>query len=199
MAKRTTHPSTEVLLKEYEVCQSSIESLAANVWQTSAVIGLASVGTLALVATTNPPVLASLFVGMFSILGMMVWWRLAYRLWSVRDAKIVRMQHIEEDLAVAGQCHYVAFMDELYNQRPRRKVLHDAHRIQELAKKFKIPEERARHLARVEYQRKGPKDWIRIFIYAMPATWLLYLAYRLTSLVWGLLSLNVLVIPFQLK
>jgi len=199
MAKQITRPSTEVLLKEYEVCQSSIESLAANVWQTSTVIGLASVGTLALVATTNPPFLASLLVGVFSMLGTLVWWKLAYRLWSVRDAKIVRMRHIEEDLAVAGQGHYVAFMDELYSRRPRRKVFHDDHRILEMAKKFNIPEDRARQLSQVEYQRKGPKDWIRIFIYAMPATWLIYLTYRVALLVWGFLSMNVFFILFQPK
>ncbi|MGA9191812.1 MAG: hypothetical protein WBZ24_08775 [Anaerolineales bacterium] len=199
MAKQASKPSTEILLKEYEVCQSSIESLAANVWQTSAVIGLASVGTLALVATTNPPLLVSLLVGLFSMLGVLVWWKLAYRLWSVRDAKIVRMRHIEEDLDVAGQGHYVAFMDELYNQSSARLVLHDHHRIKELAKKYKISDEKARDLAQVEYQRKGPKDWVRVFLYATPAFWLLYLAYRLVPIVWAALSLNVIVIPFQLK
>ena len=92
-------PERHTLLKEYEVCQDSVESLEALVWQSAATIGLVSVGTLALVATSRPSIPTIIIVGAFSTAGTVLWWRLANRWWSVQRTKLQRMWDIEEDLS----------------------------------------------------------------------------------------------------
>jgi len=201
MPEQLSQQEIDVLLKEYEVCESSVESFAVSVWQTSTVIGIAGIAPLALVAANNAPLGASCIAGLSSILGILVWWRIAIRLWSVRDVKLKRMFHIEEDLGIGRQGHYVRFMDDLHDKHPSRKVsTEDAPEIKALSEKSLIPEERAKKMAaEIEYERKGPKDATRIFIIATIILWLLYVVYRVGVLSWSFASVKLILFPILIR
>ena len=181
MVQRRGRPDPSVLMNEYSACQSSVESLDSSVWQSAAIIGLASVGTFALIAANNPQVLAVIIVGFFSTLGSFAWWRLANRWWSVRDAKIARMRHIEDDLQIAGQSHYIDFMNDLHLGRSSMPIPAADHLIRGLAKRHNIRIERASELAGLEYERKGPKDVLRWFPWVTMIVWVAYVALRTIS------------------
>ena len=184
-----------VLLNEYTTCQSSVESLDGSVWQSAAIIGLASIGTFALIAANNPQILAVMIVGVFSTLGSFTWWRLANRWWSVRDAKIVRMRHIEQDLEIPGQSHYIDFMNDLHLGRPSKPLSPEDPLIQTLSRHYNIQVGRARELAGLEYERKGPKDVLRLFPWATLIVWVLYVALRAVGAIWEFVTLKLLVLP----
>jgi len=182
-------------MNEYSACQSSVESLDASVWQSAAIIGLASIGTFALIAANNPQVLAVIIVGIFSTLGSFAWWRLANRWWSVRDAKIERMRHIEADLDISGQSHYIAFMDDLHLGRSSRPLPPEDPLIRTLSSRYNIQIGRARELADLEYERKGPKDVLRLFPWTTLIVWVAYVALRTIGPLWAFVSFKFFVLP----
>ena len=49
MSDQGLDESTRILLNEYSICQSSIESLDSSVWQSAGIIGLVTIGTFALI------------------------------------------------------------------------------------------------------------------------------------------------------
>ena len=196
MAQRELDDRMAALLNEYSACQSSVESLDASVWQSAAIIGLVSIGTLGLVVANNPVISASIIVGVFSTLGTFTWWRMANRWWSVRDAKIERMRHIEEDLGVAGQSHYIDYMDDLHQGRSSKRVPHDDPQIRTLSREHNIRIARARELAGLEYERKGPKDALKRFPWVTLIAWTLYIVLRVIGPIWESLRIKFFVLPF---
>lgn len=195
MAEQRVDNRIEVLLNEYSSCQSSVESLDASVWQSAGIIGLVTIGTFALVAANSPPVYSAIIVGFFSTVGVFVWWRMAIRWWSVRDAKIERMRHIEEDLGVPGQSHYIEYMDRLYDGRSSRSVPQDDPLIRTLSRRYGIQIGRARELAEVKYERRGPRDALRSFRWVTLIVWIIYIALRAIGPIWELFRLKLFVLP----
>ena len=195
MAERRVDNGTEILLSEYSSCQSSVESLDASVWQSAGIIGLVTIGTFAVVVANNPQVYAAITVGFFSTVGVFVWWRMAIRWWSVRDIKIERMRHIEEDLGVRGQSHYIEYMDRLHDDRSSSPVPEDDPRIRTLARRFGIQIDRARQLAEVPYERKGPRDALESFRWVTLIVWTVYIALRAIGPLWQFLKFKLLVLP----
>jgi len=195
MAQRKVDDNLAALLNEYSTCQSSVESLDGSVWQSAAIIGLVSIGTLALVAANSPAISAAIIVGVFSTLGSFTWWRMANRWWSVRDTKIERMRHIEEDLGVAGQSHYIDYMNDLHEGRSPRAIAHDEPRILELSRRHNLRIGRARELADLEFERRGPKDILKGFPWATLIAWSLYIAVRLIGQIWEFARFKLFVLP----
>ncbi len=60
-------PDNETLLKEYELCQNAAQSLETPIWQTSAAIGIGSMGTLVMVVTAERPLplIPTIIIGVF--------------------------------------------------------------------------------------------------------------------------------------
>jgi len=73
MPQREDGRKLSILLKEYETCQVSVQQLDASVWQSAALIGLVSIGTLALVATNPTTIPAIILLGTFSTAGTFIW------------------------------------------------------------------------------------------------------------------------------
>ncbi len=195
MAEREPEIRTEILLNEYSICQSSVESLDASVWQSAGIIGLVTIGTFALIAANNPHLFATIIAGFFSTVGVFVWWRMALRWWSVRDMKIERMRHIEEDLGVHGQSHYIEYMDRLYDGRSAKSVSEDDPLIKKLSRKYGIQVDRARELTKVEYHRKGPKDALNNFRWVTFIVWTFYIAIRSIAWIWKVFGFKVFFLP----
>ncbi len=108
-------PDKEALLKEYELCQNSAQSLETPIWQTSAAIGIGSIGSLILVATAERPLplIPTIIIGAFVCLGSYMWLFIAKRWWSIQHTNYLRMRHIEEDLKVICQTRYIEYRDIL--------------------------------------------------------------------------------------
>jgi hypothetical protein len=196
MAKRKVDNEQEILLHEYSTCQSSVESLDASVWQSAGIIGLVSIGTFAVVAVNNPPVCTSILAGFFSTVGVFAWWRMAVRWWSVRDIKIERMRHIEEDLGIQGQTHYIEYMDRLHDENPGETVPVDAQSVGALARHYGIHIDRARKLAEVPFQREGPRNALEPFRWIAAIVWGAYLMLRIGGALWELIGIKISVFPF---
>jgi len=182
-------------MNEYKVCQSSVESLDASVWQSAAIIGLVSIGTFALIAANEPRISAVVIVGIFSTLGSFAWWQLAIRWWSVRDAKILRMRHIEQELDAPGQSHYIDYMDDLHRGRPSRPISGQDDQVQLLSRQHSIRIARARELAGLQYERRGPKDVLRWFPWITMIVWIFYVSARLATPLWQFVGIRFFVFP----
>jgi len=200
MPVKVTKRST--LENEYSACQASIEELEARVWQSAALLGLASVTSLALVASNEASILVALLIGATSSFGTFLWWRLANRWWSLLHAKMERMIHIEEELQAPGQQHYIAFLDELHGHGSSRPVLPSNPRIPALARAHRIGLARARRLASLVYEGKRPKEALWPLPWLTVAAWLFYLAYRIVIIIspqlrvlFFFLSIGPLVVP----
>ena len=196
MADRRTDVANKILLNEYSNCQSSVESLDASVWQSASIIGLVTIGTFALTVANSPSVWAAIIVALFSTLGVFVWWRMAVRWWSVRDIKIERMRHIEQDLGIPGQTHYIEYMDRLHDDPSPRSAPEYDSRVRTLARRYGIHVDRARELARVPFQRKGPRDALESFRWVALIVWTLYIALRAIGPIWQYIGFKLLVLPF---
>jgi hypothetical protein len=107
-------PTTDALLKEYELCQKAAQGLEATIWQTSGAMGIGLIGTLILVANRveneQPPWQVAVVIGLFVSLISFVWLFMAGRWWSVQHAYFIRMRHIEEQLGLYA-VRYLHFLD----------------------------------------------------------------------------------------
>lgn len=99
----------QLLLKEYELCQDSAYKLESTIWQTSAAIGIGSIGSLVLLVRAQPPWLGALAIGILVNYAAWIWWHMARRWWSIQHAKFRRMRHIEQIL----HFHQVSYLDYL--------------------------------------------------------------------------------------
>ncbi len=186
-----------ILLKEYEVCQASVQSLEATVWQSAAVLGIVSIGSLAAAAAGRATIETIALLGVFSSASAVLWWRLAARWWSILHAKLQRMLHIEEDLHLPGQSHYIVFLNALHSDgssAPRP----DDPRIPALAKEYSIPPKRAHALAWLQYDRKGPREVLWAVPVVTALIWLVYLLLHLVPVILRAFHVAVLVFPLKL-
>ena len=197
MANNLDDHRRAVLLNEYSSCQSSIESLDASVWQSAGIIGLVTIGTFSLIVANNLSIFAAAIVGFFSTWGVFTWWRMAIRWWSVRDAKIERMRHIEKDLDVPGQTHYIEFLDRLYDSRSSGPDAQHDDLIRKLSRHHHIGLNRARELVKnVSFERKGPRDALSSFRLLTFFIWIIYIALRLIAPIWKFFIFKVFVFLF---
>jgi len=183
MAKRD-EVKVSILLNEYQACQVSIQALDSSLWQSAALIGLASLGTIALLASSPPPILVSLLVASFSTAASFTWRKIAERFWSLHDAKVARMRHIERILDTRGQVHYTDFLNDLHDNRSPDPVPSTDSRIECLAKKHGLHLDLARELASRRYERKGPRDRLDRLPWVTSILWSLFLSIQFAQLFW---------------
>jgi hypothetical protein len=186
------------LLGEYQVCQQSVQSLEATVWQSATAMGLVSIGTLALAATSDATVPTILLLVVFSTAGAVFCWRLAIRWWSILHAKLQRMLHIEEDLDLPGQSHYIVFLNDLHSDGSSAPRPQDP-RISALAKEHSIPLKRAHALAQLEYNRKGPREVLWAFPLVTGLIWFLYLVLQILPVVLQAFTIAVITLPIGIS
>jgi hypothetical protein len=167
------------LRNEYQVCQASVQQLESAVWQSATLIGLASLGTLTLVATSDSSIALILVLGWFSTTGAFIWWRMANRWWSIQAAKIRRMRDIEDELDIPGQTHYVDFLDDLHRGRSSAPLPIDDANISRLAADHNVRIERARALASLDHERTGPREVLRGFRWVTLLAWSIFALARL--------------------
>ncbi|MFX0116643.1 MAG: hypothetical protein ACFFB3_18990 [Candidatus Hodarchaeota archaeon] len=109
------YPDRKELLKEYEFCQISTQSMEKTIWQTSAIMGVGIIGTFLFIGTRSienqPPWPVAAMIGGFSFLVSLMWWFIARRWWSVQHAMFMRMRHIEQDLGFHST-RYVKYLDD---------------------------------------------------------------------------------------
>jgi hypothetical protein len=107
-------PSREELLKEYEYCQKTAQSMERTIWQTGAAMSLGLVGSFLLIALRSPddqpPWFLACLVGPFMAFISFIWWMAARRWWSVQHAMFMRMRHIERRLGLHS-LWYVQYID----------------------------------------------------------------------------------------
>ena len=109
MDKRDRDRRDKILLKEYELCQVSVQHLDSMIWKTSAGMGFGSLGTLALLGGLKiEDWRMALPIGLLVVSATWIWWLMATRWWDVTAFKRLRMRHIEEDLKMY-QTRYVSF------------------------------------------------------------------------------------------
>jgi hypothetical protein len=114
MAKQSDTSREEVLLKEYEFCQSTAQSMESNIWQSSAVIGLGLIGSFILISmragTSQPPWYIACMIAPITLVISLLWWLIARRWWSVQHAMFFRMRHIERELGIHSLT-YIKYLD----------------------------------------------------------------------------------------
>jgi hypothetical protein len=116
MAKKSvqTSPTNEELLKEYEYCQKTAQSMERTIWQTGAAMSLGLVGSFLLIALRAPEDQPAWYfaclVGPFMALVALLWWFAARRWWSVQHAMFIRMRHVERRLGLHS-LWYVQYID----------------------------------------------------------------------------------------
>ena len=154
-----------LLLKEYELCQNSAQSLESTIWQTSTAVGIGSVGTLVLVANIRPDWQVVAIIGGLVTATAFIWWYMAKRWWSIEHAKFLRMRHIEEDLKMMYQVRYIQYLDN-----PRQLVTSG------------LSMERQHELKHFDnYQRTGVQGVLRFLPYLVLTTWVLFTVALLLS------------------
>ena len=105
----------DLLLREYEICNSSARSIEAPIWQIGAVLGFGSIGAIALLASNNNRIAieAVAAIGaLFSILSY-IWYKMASRLWSIQHTEYLRMLHIELKLGSIMRQQYIRRRDRV--------------------------------------------------------------------------------------
>lgn len=172
MAKRASRVSTsdrrDILLTEYRICQDSANRLEAIVWQTSSIMGVGSVATLALVATRSAGLVSLIIVAMLASVIPFLWWQVARRLWSIEHLKLARMLEIEQELDLVRQTRQLKYLDDLH-KRFGRKLKTDskdptiAEFRSELRRKYRISVAEAADLEQLDHHRRGPQDVLKWF------------------------------------
>jgi len=166
--KLTEEEKREILLKEYELCQASVQSLESAIWQTSAAIGIGSIGSLILVVANverDKWGLAVIVGGLVTATSFM-WWYMARRWWSIQHAKYLRMRHIEEALCnTMYQVRYIQYLDDPKTLSASGLPLEHQHQL--------------RHFS--NYQRLGIQCVLRFFPYLVLTAWVLYIGALLLS------------------
>ncbi|OFW64866.1 MAG: hypothetical protein A2Y74_09225 [Actinobacteria bacterium RBG_13_63_9] len=186
---------TTFLLKEYELCQSSAQSLEATVWQSAGLIGLVSIGTLALMATSTPSVVPALAVGSLSTASSIMWWAMAKRWWSIQHAKFRRMRHIEATFQTPGQMHYISFLDHLHSDRKSAPLKAEDPRVVAFAEQYSLQIAQAKSLAELQYHRRGPMEILKYFPALTALAWAVYVLVLLAPIAAKALQFFFILIP----
>jgi hypothetical protein len=161
------------LLKEYEFCQKTAQSMESNIWQTSAAMGIGLIGTFIFLGTRGvkdqPTWQMSAIIGGFIFAVTLIWWFTARRWWSVQHAMFMRMRHIEEELDLHS-LRYIQYLD--HPDRIPKLGIPLMH-IKEI-------EGRARPkkwYRRPEHQKAGVQEILKFFPWVVAIAWLIYTYY----------------------
>ena len=70
----------DILLKEYELCQSYANSVESSIWQAGSVIGIGTIGVLSLLLTIRTKLTVEIFcgIGFFLVWLIQIWRSLNY-------------------------------------------------------------------------------------------------------------------------
>jgi len=168
------------LLAEYETCLDTVWKLEANIWQTSSIIGVGSIGTLIIVVGGDHELGPALSIGLIAVVGVFIWWSIAKRWWSAQHVRFTRMLHIEQALRQPGQVSYMRYLDDLKDlTRDRKKRSVSAwqpRRYRVPRRRYSITPQQARDIHRLNwpnYQRRGPRDVLRYFPWTYLVAWIL--------------------------
>ncbi len=111
----------QLLLEEYKLCQEKAKSLENNIWQTAVILGVGSVAGIAVAigdfrtySALKP--LISLIIGLLAIGFLIAWITFANRWWSIQQAVLLRMRHIERQTNFRMNL-YVQYLDDLHSER----------------------------------------------------------------------------------
>jgi hypothetical protein len=105
---------TVLLLKEYELCQSSAKAFEAPIWQIGAVLGFGSLGSIALITSNSMSLKIELIVAIGVVVSILsiLWWKMATRWWSIQNTEFLRIKHIEKDIGTFLHNQYIRRRDE---------------------------------------------------------------------------------------
>lgn len=160
---------SELLLREYEICQDASQKLEATIWQTSAIIGIGSIGSFVVVTNHSlddqPPFLISLLICIVFIVASWIWWHMARRWWSIQHAKYLRMRHIEKELGIY-QARYIEYLDDL-------SKLQDSNLANELQGEL---------MQFQDYQKDGIQKYLRLLPIFVSLAWIIYLCVRILQI-----------------
>ena len=164
-----------LLLKEYELCQSSAQRLELTIWQTFAAIGVVSIATLVAVAKAPPDTVVAVVIGFLVIATTWIWWCMARRWWSIQHATFLRMRHIEECIGSLYQMRYVKYLDELRKLRQEsdcegQRELEDRYFPRNLRIKQHLLHKDMEEVCG-DYQRAGIQKVFRWFPWLNPLMW----------------------------
>jgi len=177
--KLTKAETVAALLKEYEVCQASASSLEQVIWQTSAVLGLGSLGAIIAVAAKTPPFLVSAVIAALSTAASFLWWQVANRWWTIEHIKFARMRHIERHLGVLRQNNYIKYVDDLYDslhpRQPSPTPINERAIRSKLRTTLRLGDAEADEIELLDYQRAGPKEILQSLRWIILASWIVYL------------------------
>jgi len=106
------------LLEEYKLCVKRLRSLDKNIWYSAAILGIGSIAIIisifdriinvkSIFETILIVIVSSLAIGI-----NLVWWRLAKRWWSIQQALLRRMEHIERQTNFRANL-YIAYLDQI--------------------------------------------------------------------------------------
>ncbi len=89
-----------ILLEEYKVCQQALQEKDKSIWQSFGILGAGTLGSFALIAReTTPAALGVFIIGLVSSSASWIWWVIASRWWQLQHTDLLRMRHIEKELA----------------------------------------------------------------------------------------------------
>ena len=180
LPRTLTDHEAELLMREYETCLETAWKLEANIWQTSSIIGIGTIGTLIIVASGKQDLALALPIGLLAVIGVFMWWAIAERWWSAQHVRFTRMLHIEQALNRPGQVSYMRYLDDLKDlTKDRKKRTHEAWRSRRLRvprRRYAITSAQAKDMHRINwpnYQRRGPRDVLAYFPWANLVAWIL--------------------------
>ena len=113
----------EYFLKEYELCQQSVERLDSNIWKTSGFMGIGVIGTLVLLFS-KIQILDNILLGWLIIALVVIWWSMSKRWWDIQHIIFLRMSHIEEILGFR-QIKYIRYKDRVLEPGSRQILLRE--------------------------------------------------------------------------
>lgn len=170
MSKKYTETEKLLYLKEYELCQNSIQKLESNIWQTGGIIGIGSVASLISIAfkvfdKSNVPATKYLCINMIFgtliVLLVWIWWGMARRWWDIQHITILRMKHIEEMLNF-GQINYIKYKDTMFPDPAIKDYLNSilqGNQIKEIDDKFPYA------------YKRGVQKWLQYMLVLITSSW----------------------------
>ena len=159
--------NTDLLSKEYEWCQDAKQKLETTIWQTSATIGTGLIGVFALTAGRDVSQETACIIGAFTFAVSIIWWFMARRWWSIQQANIIRMQHIESKLGIYRE-RYVDYLD---NPNHLSKSGLPPEQVTELRNRAKEKQ----YVLLPVHQRGGIQELLLLFFVLNALAWVLYI------------------------
>lgn len=105
-----------LLMEEYKACQQALQDKDKSIWQTFGILGAGTMASLALVVREpSPSAEGALALGLLTTGAAFAWWVMANRWWQLEHTDLLRMRHIERELATTCgaplRVHYADIRD----------------------------------------------------------------------------------------